>query len=336
MPVEHQFVLSPHRVDEGETDEVVGGARGQHLLAELRLAHVVGRRVDRNDQLRPREGLARGGARGIPDVLADIGGHSRVAHQEDGGFRARLEVAVLIEHAIVGQVLLVVGAGMGAVVEHGRRVEDVVALVHVAEHGGQPLALLHHVSEGAQVRLDEGGLEQEIFGRIAGQRQLGKGHEVAARAPGATHPVHHQPRIGLDGSHRRIDLGQPHPYPSHGRILNHAPGPHGQVQAKQDEDAADHRERREGLTKPPHSQQGAHHRLDVDEQGEPGRLHSLEGIVPHEVAEGGDDESEIQRAPHRQRRPPRSMAVQPLEGSEGKHGYQPPDDGPRGHGRGRH
>ena len=28
------------------------------------------------------------------------------------------------------------------------------------------------------------------------------------------------------------------------------------------------------------------------------------------------------------------MAVQPLEGSEGKHGYQPPDDGPRGHGQG--
>ena len=38
LPVEDELVLAADRVDEGQAHEVVGGARGQHLLAELRLA----------------------------------------------------------------------------------------------------------------------------------------------------------------------------------------------------------------------------------------------------------------------------------------------------------
>src|SRR5437667_160590 len=101
LPVEDELVLAAHRVDEGQADEIVGGPRGQHLLAELGLARVVGRGVDRHHELGPRQGLQGGGPRGIPDVLADVGREHRVAHDEHGRLRAGLEVAVLVEDAVV-------------------------------------------------------------------------------------------------------------------------------------------------------------------------------------------------------------------------------------------
>ena len=60
----------------------------------------------------------------------------RLAQREDGRLRAGLEVAVLVEDAVVRQVLLVVDAGERAVVEDGGGVEDVVALVDEADDRG--------------------------------------------------------------------------------------------------------------------------------------------------------------------------------------------------------
>jgi hypothetical protein len=106
-----------------------------------------------------------------------------------------------------------------AVVQHRRGVEDVVPLVHEAEDGRQSPALLRDLPEGPQVGFDEGRLEEQVLGRVAGQRQLGEGDDVAAGDARARHPVNDHARIGLDGAHRRVDLSQPHPHSSHGRIL---------------------------------------------------------------------------------------------------------------------
>ena len=45
-----------------------------------------------------------------------------------------------------------------------------------------PRLALGHVGQRPQVGLDEGGLEEQVFRRVAGQRQLGEGHDVAAEA----------------------------------------------------------------------------------------------------------------------------------------------------------
>src|SRR5213594_2197371 len=66
-------------------------------------------------------------------VFADIGGHRRLTLREDGRRGGGLEVAVLVEDTVVRQVLLVIGARVRAVVQHGRGVEAVVALVHKSE-----------------------------------------------------------------------------------------------------------------------------------------------------------------------------------------------------------
>ena len=64
-----------------------------------------------------------------------------VAEREDRRLRPRLEIPILVEDAVVRQVLLVVGPHVHAVVQHGGGVEDVVALVHEAEHRGEAAAV---------------------------------------------------------------------------------------------------------------------------------------------------------------------------------------------------
>ena len=72
-----------------------------------------------------------------------------LAAREDGRLRARLEVAVLVEDAVVRQVLLVVGARLRAVVEHGRGVEDVVALAQKKGYLVQLVFVIYLKTSGA-------------------------------------------------------------------------------------------------------------------------------------------------------------------------------------------
>ena len=60
------------------------------------------------------------GGPGLPDVLADRQPEAVVAQVEDGAGGARLEVALLVEDAVVGQVHLAVDGVDGALVR-GRR-----------------------------------------------------------------------------------------------------------------------------------------------------------------------------------------------------------------------
>jgi len=113
----------------------------------------------------------------------------------------------------------VIGAHLLAVVEHAGGVEDVVALVDVADHGRDATALTGDVLEGLQVRLDERRLEQQIFRRISGEDQLRERHDVRLPRPRASHPVDDHPRVVLDRTHRRIDLGESDAHASHTRIL---------------------------------------------------------------------------------------------------------------------
>ena len=67
------------------------------------------------------------------------------------------------------------------------------------------------------------GLKSEILGGIAGEHQLGEGHDVGAEGAGPVHPIDDHPGIGFDGPHRGIDLGEGDPHPSHGADLTASP-----------------------------------------------------------------------------------------------------------------
>ena len=106
VPVEDELVLAAHETAEGDAGDVVAGALGEHALALDALAGVVGGGGDVDDQRRARQRLLAGRRPRLPDVLAD-GQPERVPLElDDGAAGPGLEVALLVEDAVVGQVHL--------------------------------------------------------------------------------------------------------------------------------------------------------------------------------------------------------------------------------------
>ncbi len=108
VPVEHELVLAADEPAEGDAREVLSRALGEHVLALGALAGVVGRGGDVEDQRGARQRLFAGRRAGLPDVLADGQAKARGPEVDDRPAGARLEVALLVEHAVVGQVDLAV------------------------------------------------------------------------------------------------------------------------------------------------------------------------------------------------------------------------------------
>ena len=88
------------------------------------------------------------GPASVPDVLADVDADAHAADVVDRARVARLEVAVLVEDAVVGQVHLVVDVDQLAVVDDGRGVVDVLVRVHEADDQRDAGAALHDGIEG--------------------------------------------------------------------------------------------------------------------------------------------------------------------------------------------
>ncbi len=217
LAVEDQLVLPAHQVHERQVPDVIGCSGRQHLLAEAHLADVVGRRVDRDHQLRAGERLRRHRAGGVPDVLADVHRQDRatLAQLEDRRVRAGLKVAVLVEDAVVREVLLVVHPGDRAVVADGGGVHDVVAAVDEAHHHDEAGRRARHPVEGPQVRLDEGGAEEEVLRGVAREAQLGEGDQIDAERAGPLDRIEHPAGVALDVADTDVELGQADPELSH-------------------------------------------------------------------------------------------------------------------------
>ena len=137
VAVEHELVLAADRVQVGDGDQVVGGARGDHARPVEGLPAVVGRGVDVDAELGAAERHRIERQAGIPDVFADADaerdwvGPGRAV---DGHSTARREVAFLIEHAVVGQAALVVGVDPAAIDEQGGGVVSIaIAPIHEAD-----------------------------------------------------------------------------------------------------------------------------------------------------------------------------------------------------------
>ncbi len=114
--VEHQLVLTADLVDVDDRHAALGGARRQGRLALGLLAEVERRGVEVEHQ--PRTGRARRGHRlGVPDVLADAQRHRHPGDIHHAGRVAGVEVALLVEHLVVGQLALEVAHPQRAVLD---------------------------------------------------------------------------------------------------------------------------------------------------------------------------------------------------------------------------
>ena len=101
------------------------------------------------------------------------------------GRMPRLEIALLVEHRVVRQLLLAIDGGDAAVAQHGDRVvaAAAVALGKADDDRRAPHARGER-GELARAGVEKGRAQHEVLGRIAAQRQFGRDDQARARASG--------------------------------------------------------------------------------------------------------------------------------------------------------
>ncbi len=134
------------------------------------------------------------------------------------------EVAELVEHAVVGQVVLGVAGHDLAPPQHGGRVlrlaggtaqawRGIAGTVEIADDNGQFSGALVGQAPGKTIDGRAGGLREratqdEVLGRIAGERHLRKRHQMRAGAQSLLRPGAHQVRICSEIADGGVDLGE--------------------------------------------------------------------------------------------------------------------------------
>ena len=105
--VEDELVLASHRVHVDQRAGSVGRPRRQHPLALRQALGIVRRGVDVDHQLGPGRRLGTDRAGRVPGILANRDTDLRPADQVKAfGPVAGSEVALLVEHRVIGQVTL--------------------------------------------------------------------------------------------------------------------------------------------------------------------------------------------------------------------------------------
>ena len=148
--VEHQLVLAADQVDERQRHSAARDVGAHHLEAQRVLAEVERRRVENQQHLgagRPRA------FRRIPEpaVFTDIDPECRAGNVEHQRPVVGREVAPLVEHVVVGQVVLAVGPNHHAPVQHRGGVEYLaLARQRMADHHAQLGKFQHPRREALQ------------------------------------------------------------------------------------------------------------------------------------------------------------------------------------------
>ncbi len=121
---------------------------------------------------------------------------------------AGLEVALLVEDAVVRQPVLAVERLHLAVGHDRERVVDVLDALGRADERDDALGLARDVERRLARRLEEVLLEQQVLRRVAGDRELGEEHELGALVAGARDPLADLARVALEVADAGVDLGE--------------------------------------------------------------------------------------------------------------------------------
>ena len=183
--VEDQLVLAADQRAERKRGEVVAGALLEHRLALGGLAGLVRGGGEVDDDLGARQRLVDERPVGDPVVLADRQPDRDAVDLDDRRLDAGLEVADLVEDAVVGQAHLAVDALDVAVGQDGERVVDVVVALGEADQRDDAVGILGQPVDGGARVAQEVLLEQQVLRRVAGDRQLGERDELCAGLLGA-------------------------------------------------------------------------------------------------------------------------------------------------------
>ena len=251
--VENKLILAADLVHISDSAMRLGHPLPGHVQTLLFAADGVGGGVHIHDQQGAACGLGGDRTAGEPQVLTHRHAHRDARHLEELQFRRpRGEPPFLVEDAVVGEPALVVhaehvpaGAHGQSVAQAPRRAPDGGFPGHhtgpigpghgignaVGSHDVHESHQCHaapsgrgHSSESHKVVGHEGRFEQKVFGRVAGDRQLGKGGQVGAVLFGPAERRQNLVDIAVYVADHRVDLAQSHAQASHEAIL---PGPTG-------------------------------------------------------------------------------------------------------------
>ena len=228
VPVEDQLVLAADQRAEGERGSVLARALADHQLALEPLAGVVGGGREVDDQRGT--GQRHVGARRtrLPDVLADRDPDAMLAELDQRTGAAGLEVALLVEDAVVGQQDLAVDARHAPVGEHRRGVVDVGGALRKADDRDEPRVCSGEAVDRRARVAQEVLLVEQVLGRVAGDRQLAEQRQVRLLIARAAERRLDRGLVGGDVAHRGIQLAERQAQRGHTTIIGHRasrPGP---------------------------------------------------------------------------------------------------------------
>ena len=185
-PFEHELVLAADEVEVDQRQAALDYPRHRDALTDRELVALVRRRVGDEQDLAT--GLEDAFDRvGSPDVLADRHADAHALEGDRAGRGARRKHSLLVEDAIIGEIDLEPHRLDPAV---GQKRHGVVQLALLdpgqADKHRRPAVrrLPRQLFAGRAAGLLEGGLQHEVFRRIAGKVEFRRQHEVGAERGG--------------------------------------------------------------------------------------------------------------------------------------------------------
>ncbi len=266
VALEDQLVLTTDHVDVRDGGAGLGGPPAHHRKPQVVLVQLVRRAVDVDHQ--PDPGPPGGGERppGLPQVLADGQCHVHPAQPDHGEHVAGHEVAVLVEDAVVGQMVLEVGGDhLAAMQQRGGVARSPARLgfradlrrpvsVQVAHHDRQVTEAVGGQigGEPGECRLGgghEGPPEDQILHRVTGQHHLREQDQLGTGGGGPAGPGADETGVAGEVTDTGVDLAQGETQGGHVLIL---PQRHGlDTSAWGSTTGPDRRSGRDGTQRPP-------------------------------------------------------------------------------------
>ena len=146
---------------------------------------------------------------GSPEVLADHQAEAPAAEGDGAGAGAGVEHALVVEDAVIGQFVLGAAGGDAAAIEDEGGVVKLGAVAPGAADDQAGAAIGRVGGEGFDGGfggVDEGGLADEVFGRVAADGEFGGDDEVGAHGGGGGAGAADAGEIGVDLADMHIEL----------------------------------------------------------------------------------------------------------------------------------
>ena len=161
------------------------------------------------------------GGPGHPRVLADRQPELGAGEPDRAGRFAGRERARLVEHAVVRELDLVVASDdLPAADERGGVVDPPLGAVDEADHDRAAAGRVRGERvQRDQVVVDERRPEDEVLGRVAGDRELGEHDDVGVRLRRSGRPGRQEVDVAGQIADRRIDLSECDPHARQRRRL---------------------------------------------------------------------------------------------------------------------